>query len=374
MFMSAKQSQKVGLPPGSLIYITEEEETEIPESEKKVTVYAITYNESGYEEKKIESINDLKNLITDDPASAAAATAPAASAAPTTWIHVTGLWDIDVVRALGEKYGIEPLTLEDILSMGQRPKTEEFETYIYTILKHVMFDDDDKEVINDQISIITKDKTVISFAEKSYNIFDPVIKRLKKDGRIRKYGADYLTYALIDVVVDNYFLVMEQFEEWFDEVEKRMVSHPEKESAGEINRMRTELFLFNKAVWPLINVTDSLEKSESKLIKKPTRVYFRDVQDHVTRIVESIETGRETVTGIFDIYNSGISKRLNETMKVLTVISTIFIPLTFIVGVYGMNFEYMPELYWKYGYYACLGLMLLIFVTMILYFKKRGWY
>ncbi|WP_338101776.1 magnesium/cobalt transporter CorA [Methanolapillus millepedarum] len=361
--MAAKQSKKAGLPPGSLIYVSDED-MEIPESEKTVTVFAITYNESGFEEKKIESADDLKKLNPED------SSVPAS----TTWIHVTGLWDTEIVRVLGEKYGIDALTLEDILSMGQRPKTEAFENYIYTILKNITFDDAEKEIENNQISMITMEKTVITFAEKPCNIFDPVIKRIKKDGRIRKYGTDHLTYALIDVIVDNYFLVVEGFEEWFDEVEKRMVNHPEKESAGEINRMRTELFLFNKAVWPLINVTDSLEKSESKLIKKSTRVYFRDVEDHITRVVESVETGREIVTGIFDIYNSGISKRLNETMKVLTVISTIFIPLTFIVGVYGMNFEYMPELDWRYGYYVCLGLMLLIFVMMIAYFRKRGWF
>ncbi|WNY27573.1 magnesium/cobalt transporter CorA [Methanolapillus ohkumae] len=367
----SKQSKKAGLPPGSLIYVPGDQNDPAggndgePQNIESVPVFmnpffVILYNESGFSEKTYATVDELIR----------------AEFSPDTlsWIHAAGLNDPEAVRKIGEKYDIDPLTLEDILSMKQRPKMEEFDNYFYTVLKHTVFDDTKKELQDNQISIVTLEKTVITFFENEADIFEPVLKRIKKDGRIRKNGTDYLTYALMDIVVDHYFFVLEEFEEWFDEVEKRMINQPEKESVGEIIHMRSELFRFNKSVWPLTNVADNWEKSGSKLIKKSTRVYFRDVQDHVVRIIESIESGRVAVTGIFDIYNSGTSKRLNETMKILTVISTIFIPLTFIVGIYGMNFNYMPELEARYGYYICLSGMFLIFMGMLLYFKKKKWF
>jgi magnesium transporter len=275
---------------------------------------------------------------------------------------------------LGEKYNISHLTLEDIVNQLQRPKVEDYGHYIFTVLKEIHFDDEYDEVTYEQISIITMGKTVLTFIDKETNIFDPVIRRIKKDRKLRKFGTDYLTYALIDIVVDHYFFVLESFEEWFEDVEKIIAESPETEIAQDINKMRTELSIFNKIVWPLSTVVEKLEKMNSKLIKKSTRVYFRDVYDHLVRITEAIETDREIVSGIFDLYNAGISKRLNETIRILTVISTIFIPLTFIAGVYGMNFDNMPELYWEYGYYICIAAMFTILVTMLLFFKKKRWF
>lgn len=351
----AHESAKIGLPPGTLIYVDNDEEEIVGQ---KSTVRLIEYNEAGYTQRDITSAGEID---------------PTSSADKVVWLHMTGLWNVEMVRQIGELYNISPLTLEDALTMGQRPKSEEFDNYIFTIFKHLRFDTDANELVDIQISIVTLDRVVLTLCEKEIPAFDAVVKRIQKDGRLRKAGSDYLTYSLIDVVVDHYFYVLEAFEEWFDEVEKKIIKQAEKDGAEEINKMRHELSSFYKAVWPLSTAIDKLEKSDSKLIRKQTRVFFRDVYDHVVRITESVESDREMLTGVFDLYTSRISNRLNETMKILTIISTIFIPLTFIAGVYGMNFTNMPEVHWKYGYYACLCFMFIIFVTMVFFFKRKGW-
>lgn len=349
----SKESEKAGLPPGTLLYSGDEseEKTDAP-------IRIIEYNETENFEKYIQTIEEIDEIVVTDKI---------------LWIHTTGLWNVEKVRRLGEKFNIMPLSLEDVVSRFQRPKIEDFENYIYVILKHVCFDAEQKKIMNNQISIITLDNVVLTFSEKPTFVFDQVIRRIQKDGRIRKYGADYLTYALIDVIVDHYFFVLEAFEEWSAEIEKKISGSFEKEAAAEINNMRNELSQFNKSVWPLVGVIEKIEKIDSKLIKKGTRVYFRDVSDHVLRITEAVDSDREVLSGIFDLYNSNVSNRLNETIRLLTVISTVFIPLTFIAGVYGMNFRNIPELYWEYGYFACLAAMAVVTLLMLVYFRKKEW-
>ncbi len=353
----AKESDKVGLPPGTLIYVDDDGKDDETLREKS-TIRMIQYNDSGYAETKIRNIEEIRAVDQTDK---------------TTWIHVSGLWDVGTVQKIGEIFQLTPLILEDILNMEQRTKTEDYETYLFTILKQMWFDAESREIRDNQIGIITFEKTVLTFAEKDTQIFKTIVERIKTGGRIRKYGADHLTYGLIDIIVDHYFYIIDAFDEWLDDAEKRIIKKPDKENVEEINQMRHELSAFKKEVRPIISITEKFEKSDSKLVRKQTRVLFRDIYDHAVRISDSIETDHEVLTGIYDLYTSGISNRLNDTMRVLTLISTIFIPLTFIAGIYGMNFNNMPELYWEYGYYACLLLMVIIVITMIVFFKKKKW-
>ncbi|WNY29416.1 Cobalt/magnesium transport protein CorA [Methanimicrococcus stummii] len=378
----SKESDKVGLPPGTLMYVDDDGKDDETLKEKSL-IRIIRYNESGCREVKIKSVDEIGAIV--QTASAADQTTTVigqktnanqtinTAGQDKIWIHVSGLWDIDSVRKIGEIFQLSPLVLEDILNMEQRPKTEDYETYLFTILKQIQFDEDEKEIKDNQISIVTFEKVVLTFCENDPQIFKSVAGRIKKGGKILKYDADYLTYALIDVIVDHYLYTVEFFDEWLDDIEKRIIKNPDKEGAEEINALRHELSAFKKAIWPTITVIEKMEKSDSKLIKKQTRVLFRDIFDHVVRITDSIEADHEVLTGIYDLYTTGISNKLNDTMRILTVISTIFIPLTFIAGVYGMNFDNMPELYWKYGYYACLGLMVIIFVGMLIFFRKKKW-
>lgn len=353
----SKESDKVGLPPGALIYVDDDGKDD-ETLHKKSTIRLMQYNESDCTEIKVKDVEELRTLNQTDK---------------TTWVHISGLWDVETVQKIGEIFQLNPLVLEDILNMEQRTKTEDYETYLLTILKQMRFDAEKQEIKDNQIGIITFEKTVLTFCEEYTQIFKTVVERIKTGGRIRKYGSDHLTYALIDVIVDHYFYINDAFDEWLDDVEKRIIKKPEKANVEEINQMRHELSAFKKEVRPIITIAEKFEKSDSKLIRKPTRILFRDIYDHAVRISDSIETDHEILTGIYDLYTSGISNRLNDTMRILTLISTIFIPLTFIAGIYGMNFNNMPELYWEYGYYACLILMVVIVVAMILFFKNKKW-
>ncbi|MBZ3936232.1 magnesium/cobalt transporter CorA [Methanimicrococcus blatticola] len=353
----AKESDKVGLPPGTLIYVDDDGKDDETLREKGM-VRAIQYNESGFTEIRIKNIEEIRSLDQTDKM---------------TWINVSGLWDVNAVQTIGEIFQLNPLVLEDILNMEQRTKTEDYETYLLTILKQMWFDSEAKEIKDNQIGIITFEKTVLTFCEEETPLFGTIVERIKTGGRIRKYGADYLTYGLIDIIVDHYFYINDAFDEWLDDAEKRIIKKTEKADIEEINQMRHELSAFKKEVRPIITIAEKFEKSDSKLVRKQTRILFRDIYDHAVRISDSIETDHEILTGIYDLYTTGISNRLNETMRVLTLISTIFIPLTFIAGVYGMNFRNMPELYWEYGYFACLGLMVIIVIAMVLFFKNKKW-
>ena len=214
---------------------------------------------------------------------------------------------------------------------------------------------------------------LISFQEDIGDIFDPVRERIRKDGRIRKFGPDYLAYALIDAIVDNYFVVMEKLEEQVEDLEEELVVNPTQDSLQKINRLKKDMIFLRKSVWPLREMINNLERSESPLIKESTRIYLRDVYDHTIQVIDTLETFRDMVSGMIDIYLSGLSYKMNEIMKVLTLIATIFIPLTFVVGLYGMNFRNMPEIEWEYGYYSVLVVMVIMVIGMLTYFRKKKW-
>ena len=347
-----KRSEKAGLPPGTLVHIGEKK-AEIP----KITI--MDYGEAHFQEKEVKTIEECF-LFKETPT--------------VTWINIDGLHQVEILEKLGECYGFHPLVLEDILNTDQRPKIEDYGEYLYIVLKMLDQSNQSNEILTEQISIILGQSFVISFQEKEGDVFDPIRERIRSGkGRIRKMGADYLAYALLDSIVDNYFIVMEKLGERIEFLEEELVKRPIPETLQTIHHLKREMIFFRKAVWPLREVIGSLERGELGLVKETTRIYLRDVYDHTIQVIDTIETFRDMVSGMLDIYLSSVSNRLNAVMKVLTIIATIFMPLTFIAGIYGMNFKHMPELEWRWGYPTVWIAVILIGVSMLIYFKKKGW-
>lgn len=347
-----KRSAKTGLPPGSLVHIGEEKL-----AEPKVTV--LHYSEDEYREIVVEDI--------EQPL-------PVKDAPGVAWINVEGISHAGTIEKIGQHFNLHPLLLEDIMNSDQRPKMEDYDDHLFVVLKKIYFDGDDVAIHAEQISMVLGPHFVITFHENSGSIFDPVRLMLKNGkGRIRKQGADYLMYSLIDVVVDNYFTVLETLGEKIESLEAKLIANPGAGTLKAMQALKSNTIYLRKVVWPLREVISAMERDQSPLIHKYTHVYLRDIYDHSIHIMDSIEAFRDTLAAMLDIYLSSISNRMNEIMKVLTIIATIFIPLTFIVGLYGMNFEYMPELKFRWGYPAVLLIMLAVSVFMIFYFKRKKW-
>jgi len=291
-----------------------------------------------------------------------------------TWINIDGLANTEVIEKIGHCFSIHPLTLEDLLNTDQRPKMVDMETYLYLSLKMLSMRKESFEIKVEHVSMIVGPNYLISFQEDVGDVFDPVRERIRREGgRVRKLGPDYLAYALIDDIVDNYFIVMEKIEERVEDLEEELVVSATRESVWKINRLKKDMIFLRKAVWPLREVITGLERVESPLIRESTHIYLRDVYDHTIQVIDTLETLRDMVSGMLDIYLSSLSYKMNEIMKVLTLIATIFIPLTFVAGVYGMNFQYMPELTWEYGYITIWGVMILMVLLMLFYFRKQQW-
>ncbi len=347
-----KRSKKVGLPPGTLVHIGEKKT-------EKVRITVIDYDEAQFQEKEAKTIEECS---------------PLKDKTAVRWINMEGIHQVETLEKLGNCFELHSLILEDILNTDQRPKREDFEDYIYTVLKMLYYDDKSGEIITEQISLILGPNFVISFQEGGGDVFDPIRERIRNaKGRIRKMGADYLAYALIDAIVDNYFVILEELGEKIEYLEEELVTDPTSETLQAIHSLKREMILLRKSVWPLREVISSLEREESSLIRESTGIYLRDVYDHTIQVIDAIETFRDMLSGMLDIYLSSISNRMNEVMKVLTIIATVFIPLTFIAGLYGMNFKYMPELEWRWGYAAVLLTMTVIGISMVIYFKRRKW-
>ncbi|GAB1428239.1 magnesium/cobalt transporter CorA [Aminivibrio sp.] len=292
-----------------------------------------------------------------------------------TWINVNGIHNIGLIESLGKYFDLHPLTLEDIVNTTQRPKVEEFPKYVYAVLKMMTFDEGTNRLDIEHVSLILGEKYVISFQEDEGDVFDSVRERIRNaKGRIRSLKADFLAYTLMDAAVDHYFLAIERIGDRIEEMDDTILLRPKPEDIQEIHQMKREILSFRKAVWPLREEVGALEKSETPLIRPETKVFLRDLYDHIIQIIDMVETFRDILGGIHDTYLSGVSNRMNEIMKVLTIISTIFIPMTFIAGVYGMNFLYMPELQWPWGYYLIWAIMLSIALTLIVFFKRRRWF
>lgn len=331
--------------------------------EKKIKDTKITvldYDEFNLREKRIEKVEECF---------------PFKEAPTVSWINVEGLTKIDILRKLGDYFGMHHLVLEAILTPDQRPKMEDFGSYIYIVLKMARYDEKNHEINFEQVSLILASNFVISFQEGfEGDVFNPIRERIRSGkALIRKKGTDYLIYSLIDAICDNYFSVIEKIEERIGVLEEKLVESPTKETLHAIYGLKREIMFLWKSIWPLREVINSLEKTESPLIKKSNLIYFRDIYDHIIQTIETVEILRELLNGMRETYLSSISNKLNEIMKVLAIIATIFMPLTFLAGVYGMNFRYMPEIGWKWGYPLILLLMFLISLSMLFYFKKKKW-
>jgi magnesium transporter len=347
-----KISKKAGLPPGSLVHIGERKT-------EKARIRVIAYDEQGFEEKDIERVEESFPL-NPEPA--------------VTWLNIDGIHQVDLIEKIGKQFRLHPLALEDVLNTDQRPKFDDYEDYICVILKMLTYNEKDNRIKVEQISLIVGQSLVISLQESEGDVFDPVRERLRKaKGRIRKMGSDYLAYALVDAVVDSYFVVLERIGEEIESLEDELLSDPKPETSRTIHRLKRELIFLRKSVWPLREVMGRLERGESTLVKEQTKPFLRDVYDHTVHVIDTVETFRDMVSGMIDVYLTSVSYKLNEIMKVLTIIATIFIPLTFIAGVYGMNFKYMPELEWRAGYALAWLLMIAVGVTLLVYFRRKRW-
>jgi len=347
-----KRSVKSGLPPGSLVHIG-------TAPDQAAGIRRMEYHAEGCHEQVCTGLDSC--LVEPEGTGV-------------TWIDVEGVHDVELIRALGGHYSLHPLVLEDIVSTVQRPKVEDYGSYIFIVMR-MLRPLPDGEFESEQLSMVLGRDYLLTFQEGlDGDVFDPVRTRIRTGkGKIRGLGPDYLTYSLIDAIVDRYFTVLEGFGERVMDVEEELAASPTRRTLVQINAMKKEIIYLRKAVWPMRELLGYLERGDSELITDSSRVYFRDVYDHTIQAMDSVETYRDLLMGMLDLYLSSISNRTNEIMKFLTVIGTIFMPLTFLVGVYGMNFKHMPELEWHYGYAVLWGIMFLLSLGMIIYFRRKRW-
>lgn len=346
-----KTREKIGLAPGTLVYTGEH-------TDEPVHIQVIDYTKNNYEEKKLRSVSDLKKYM---------------GAKSVTWINITGIHKTKIVEEVGALFGIHPLILEDVVNVNQRPKLEMYDEYFFLVFKMIH---EKKHRLSEfeQVSLVMKKNIVITFQENAEDIFDPVRHRIENTKwRIRSRKADYLSYALLDTVVDHYFAIMEHLGQRVEDVESKVLNRADESTLKEIYQLKRELVGMRRAIWPLREVVSQLHKSESKIIQKETKMFIRDLYDHLIQVMDTVENFREMASGLLDTYLTNVSNKMNEVMKVLTIIATIFIPLTFVAGIYGMNFQHMPELAWPSGYFMALGLMAIIAFFMILFFRKKRW-
>jgi len=352
MFITKSARKLAGQSPGTLTYIGESKE-------EKVKIKIIDYNQSDLTEKEIGSIEDCRSFRTKDSV---------------TWINITGIHDMTVIEALGKQFNLHPLLLEDVVNTEQRPKMDDYEDYLFIVLKMLYTGKNSKRIQHEQLSLILVPGVVISLQEFEEDVFDPVRERIRKaKGRIRTTGADYLMYALIDTIVDHYFHLFEDIGEQVETLQEEVISDPQPQTLNQIQDLKREMIFLRKSVWPLREIISALVRGESGLVSADVILYLRDVYDHTIQVIDTVETYRDMLAGMLDIYLSSVSNKMNEVMKVLTIIATIFIPLTFLAGVYGMNFKYMPELEFPWSYPILWVVMISVFGLLLIYFKRKKW-
>lgn len=343
--------KQIGAPPGSLIYTGEDINVPI-----KITL--IEYNEQDFFEKEFTDLSECIEHVKPNMVK---------------WINVDGLHNIDLIEKIGKHYNIHPLTLEDIVHVNQRAKFEDFDHYVVSVMRMINYE---SKIESEQLAIVlTEHNTVISFQEPhNGDAFEIIRSRLRTGkGRIRKLGADYLNYALMDAVVDCYFVAIEKIGDKIETIEERILTSNDTNAHKDLYHLKRELIYLRKQIWPMRDLINNVIRSETNLMQDSIEVYLRDLSDHVSRIIDSLDTYRDLLSGIMDIHLSTNANKMNEVMKVLTIMSSIFIPVTFIAGVYGMNFENMPELKTQNGYYMVWGIMLLTIVGLLYYFKRKKW-
>ncbi len=346
-----RSTSKLGLPPGTIDYVGEERTD-------RITITTVCFNEHEYFEKQFSDFSDCVKSI---------------NPLHITWINIDGVHNINLIEAVGKRYNIHPLTLEDIANTEQRPKIEEFDNYIVAFLK--MFHTKDNQILHEQLGIILLENLVITFQEPNGgDAFDIIRTRLRTaKGRVRKNGADYLAYALMDAVVDCYFTVIENCSEKLEKLEDDLLNNNNPRQLVELYELKRQIITLRKQVWPMRDIVNTIIRFENQLIKEDVIIYLRDLNDHIIRIIDTIESQRDLVSSVMDLHLSAQSNKMNEVMKFLTIISTIFIPATFLAGVYGMNFDNMPEIHSKNGYFVVVGIMLVIIAAPLIYFRRKRW-
>ncbi len=351
-FKDQRRSRKIGLPPGTLVHIG-------AKREEKVTISVIDYDPNSVREQEISNVEDLKQFK---------------NSPSVTWVNVNGVHDVKLVENVGVIFDIHPLALEDIANTTQRPKVDIFGDYTFIVLKTIEYNEDTGETIPEQLSLILGANFLLTFQESPGDPFNHIRDRIRSSvGRLRKSGTDFLAYSLIDASVDQYFVVLENLAERIEVLEELLVVDPKRELLSQIHRLKVDMIFMRRSIWPLREVINRLSVGDSVFVKDSTFPYLRDVYDHTVHVVETMETYRDIVSGMLDIYLSSVSNKLNEIMKVLTIIATIFIPLTFLVGWYGMNFKDMPELSWRWGYPMVIAITLVVSAGMIAFFKGKKW-
>ena len=344
-----RKIHKSGLPPGSLIFT----------GDKKVedSIMTITrFNQLEYETQQTTKIDDY---LSDEKI---------------IWIDIRGLHNLELVNKVCEILNVHPLVREDIVDVHQRAKFEEYDNGFFLVIRDIEYHEHSHLAEQEQIAIFVGERFVLSFQENETDIFLKIRERIAtQGGRIRKKGADYLAYALVDLVVDNYFVILEKVETRIDQLEDKITTESSFEIKIELHQLKREILKLRKAVSPLREAISRFAKTDHPYLTENTVVYVRDLYDHTIQVLDLIETYRDSISGLHDLYLSELSIRMNAVMQVLTIIATIFIPLTFLAGIYGMNFDYMPELKWKYGYFVLLAIMLAVSVGLIYFFRRKKW-
>ena len=347
-----KITQKAGLPPGDLVHVGDRKV-------ERVSIIRIEYDGDILKEEIIAGPELMESVF---------------ESSRVNWIIVNGLHEVDIIERIGRHFGIHNLVLEDILNTVQRPKMDVFEEYAFIVMSTLLHGRQQGEIRSEQVSIILHGNTVITFLEGEDGIFDGIRERIRNGkGRIRGEGADYLVYVILDTIVDHYFFGLEAVSEKIETLEEELITDPSPGAVKELNRLKRDAILLRKSAWPLRDVLNSILRDKIIFIGDGVIPYFRDVSDHIIQIIDIIATIQDMLSGMLDIYLSSVSNRMNEVMKVLTIIATIFIPLTFIAGIYGMNFKYMPELEWHSGYFLVLAVMGFVGGIMFVYFRRKRW-
>ena len=346
--MKTKRRTTLGLPPGTL---TAPPGAHVPEA-----IHLFHYTAQAVEEIEAASLKDVARYKGKEGV---------------TWVNVDGLGNADMIGEIGSLFGLHPLALEDVLNAPQRAKVDDSGSHIVTVIRMLHLE---AAIETEQVSIFLCPNVVITVQERPGDCLEPVRQRLRKGtGNVRRHGADYLMYAIVDAIVDNYFPFLERIGEVVEELENEVVAKPTRGTVGRVHAIKRDLLDVRRSVWPLREALNGLLRDESPLVHKATRLYLRDCYDHTVQVLDVVETYRELAGGLMDVYLSSVSNKMNEVMKVLTVIATIFIPLTFIAGVYGMNFEAMPELKLPWAYPAVWAVMIVVAVTMLVLFRRKGW-
>jgi magnesium transporter len=348
-----KRSKKAGQPPGTAVYTGKKHQ-------HQTHISVFTYSERDCHEQSGKTLEECL---------------PAEKAPGVTWIHVVGLQNVKLIEQLAERYQIHPLTIEDILNVDQRPKVEQFENYLFITLKMLTWRAKRNTFFTEQISFVLGKGYLISFQEREDAHFQHIRDRLRgsSNQRMRQQGSDYLAYRLIDAIVDYYFVVLEGLGDQIEKIEEKIISDPKPQNTRSVYRLKRQMMILRKSIWPMREAISHLTQLDGPLVTSFTRLYLRDLYDHVVQAIDTVETFRDMLGSMLDMYLSSLTNRMNEVMKTLTIIATIFIPITFVTSFYGMNFTHMPELHWRYGYVMVIGLMLTMTTGMLIYFRKKKW-